>query len=83
MIKNPPADADGNPLQYSCLENLMDRGAWQTEVHGVTESDMTEGTWHACTQEFHSDADAVLGSTLLRTSRAGPHSQLWLHIGFT
>ena len=28
----------GNPLQYSCLENPMDRGAWQTAVHGVTKS---------------------------------------------
>ena len=26
----------GNPLQYSCLENPMDRGAWQATVHGVT-----------------------------------------------
>ena len=32
---------DGNPLQYSCLENSLDRGAWQDIVHGVT-SDMTE-----------------------------------------
>ena len=29
---------NGNPLQYSCLENAMDRGAWQDTVHGVTES---------------------------------------------
>ena len=28
----------GNPLQYSCLENPMDRGAWQTAVHRVTQS---------------------------------------------
>ena len=28
----------GNPLQYSCLENPMDRGAWQIMVHGVTKS---------------------------------------------
>ena len=28
----------GNPLQYSCLENLMDRGAWQVAVHRVTKS---------------------------------------------
>ena len=28
----------GNPLQYSCLENLMDRGAWWATVHGVTKS---------------------------------------------
>ena len=35
---------EGNeyPLQYSCLENSMDRGAWQATVHGVTELDMTE-----------------------------------------
>ena len=32
---------NGNLLQYSCLENFMDRGAWQDIVHGVT-SDMTE-----------------------------------------
>ena len=54
MIKNPPASAgdtgsipglgrcpgegNGHPLQYSCLENSMDRGAWQATVHGVTKS---------------------------------------------
>ena len=31
------------PLQYSCLDNLMDRGAWQATVHGVAELDMTKG----------------------------------------
>ena len=29
---------NGNPLQYSCLENLMDRRAWQTTVHGVAKN---------------------------------------------
>ena len=29
---------NGNPLQYSCLENLIDRGAWQATVHGVAKS---------------------------------------------
>ena len=29
---------NGNPLQYSCLENPMDRGAWQATVHGITKS---------------------------------------------
>ena len=33
-----PGEANGNTLQYSCLENSMDRGAWQATVHGVTKS---------------------------------------------
>ena len=58
MVNNPPADAEdpglipewgrtlgagnGDPLQYSCLENPMDRGAWWATVHRVTEeSDVT------------------------------------------
>ena len=54
MVKNPPANAgdvglipglgrspgegNGNPLQYSCLENPMDKGAWQATVHGAAKS---------------------------------------------
>ena len=54
MVKNPPANAgdmgsipglgrspeegNGNPLQYSCLENPMDREFWQAIVHGVAKS---------------------------------------------
>ena len=54
MVKNPPANAgdagpisglgrspeegNGNPLQYSCPENPMDRGAWWVMVHGVLKS---------------------------------------------
>jgi len=33
-----PGGGHGNPLQYSCLENPMDRGAWQATVHGVAKS---------------------------------------------
>ena len=33
-----PGEGDGNPLQYSWLENRMDRGAWQATVHGVAKS---------------------------------------------
>ena len=38
-----------NPLQYSCLENPMDKGTWWATVHGVTESDTIEEIEHACT----------------------------------
>ena len=33
-----PGAGNGNPFQYLCLENPMDRGAWQATVHGVTKS---------------------------------------------
>ena len=63
MVKNPPANAgdlgdaglipgegNDNPLQYSCLENPMDRGAWQATVHGGhKELDTTE---HLSTHSF-------------------------------
>ena len=67
MVENPPTNAgdagstpasgrypgEGNsyPLQDSCLENSMDRGTWQTIVHGVAKNQTTEqlGTYtHAC-----------------------------------
>jgi hypothetical protein len=42
VVKNPPANAsregNGTPLQYSCLENPMDGGAWKAAVHGVAKS---------------------------------------------
>ena len=45
-----PGEGNGNPLQYSCLENPMDRRAWQSTVHGVTKS-QTQLKWlsmHTC-----------------------------------
>ena len=39
-----PGGGNGSPLQYSCLENPMDRGAWWVTVHRVTELHATEGT---------------------------------------
>ena len=33
-----PGEGNGNPLQYSCLEKLMDRGAWQATIHEITKS---------------------------------------------
>ena len=46
---NEHGEGNGNPLQYSCLENPMDRGAWWATVHGVAKS------W------IHSSADGHLG----------------------
>ena len=41
--EDSPGEGNGNPLQYCCLKNPMDRGAWGTAVHGVEkELDMTE-----------------------------------------
>ena len=42
-LRRSPREGNGNPLQYSCLENSIDRGAWWATVHRVTkELDMTE-----------------------------------------
>ena len=63
MVKNPstnagnagrilgsqssPGGGNGNPLQYSCLENSMDRGAWGAIVHGVAKSQRPLSDWAA------------------------------------
>ena len=41
-----PGGGHSNPLQYYCLKNPMDRGAWRATVHRVTELDLTEATEH-------------------------------------
>ena len=43
-LRRSPGGGHGNPLQYSCPENPMDRGAWQATVHGVAKSYTTEVT---------------------------------------
>ena len=45
-----PGEGNGDPLQYSCLENSMDRGAWRATVYGLPIVDMTERLTHA---SFH------------------------------
>ena len=49
-----PGVEKGNPLQYSCLENSVDRGAWRTTVHGDTKSltRLSTGTAHTCSAAF-------------------------------
>ena len=42
QLGRSPGEENGNPLQYSCIGNPMDRGSWRSTVHGVTkESDTT------------------------------------------
>ena len=47
--KRSPGVRNGNLLLYSCLENPMDREAWQSTVHGVAKLDMTEHALHMWT----------------------------------
>ena len=57
-------EGNGNPFQYSCLENSMDRGAWWATVHGVTESWMQLSNYIFT---FHSIAQLLFISLPSRT----------------
>ena len=50
--EDPPENSTGNPLEYSCLENPMDRGAWRATVNGLTKNQTRlsthVGTWPPC-----------------------------------
>ena len=49
-LERSPGVGNGDPLQYSCLENSTDRGVWWGTIHGVPKSQMTE---HACHPSIH------------------------------
>ena len=48
-----PEGVHGNSLQYSCLENPMDKEAWWAPVHRVAELDMVEVIQHKCLPEYY------------------------------
>ena len=64
----PPGVGNGNLLQYSCLENSMDRGAWQATVHGVEKS-WTWPNMRACTR----------ARVCTHTHSTIPRLRLWAH----
>ena len=73
-----PGEGNGNQLQYSCLENPIDRGAWQSTVHGVTKEldtlDAKLGTSVLCSQCRYTQSNlctlkeaVIIMSSVLRT----------------
>ena len=91
VVKNPPANAGdvgsiprlerspggrhGKPLQYSCLENPMDRGAWRTIVHGVAKSQswLRQLSMHACKMKpLHELLTQTFVKNLLGNFPGGP-----------
>ena len=51
MLGRSPGGGHGNPLQYSCLENPMDKGAWRATVHGVTKTQTRLSNKHSTAQQ--------------------------------
>ena len=49
-LEYSPGERNGTPLQYSCLDNSMDRGTWKTTVHGISDLDMTGQLVHSTQQ---------------------------------
>ena len=41
-LERSPGEGNGNPLQYSCVENTMDRGTWWAPVHGISQARILE-----------------------------------------
>ena len=70
-----PGEGNGNPLQYSCLESFVDRGAWRAIVHGIAELDTTArltlntnfmvNMYPDLTHVLRSPATSILGQTYI------------------
>ena len=70
-----PGEGHGSPLQYSCLENSMDRGAWWATVPGVTKG-TTEGLTHTNNGMWCTNAS---GQTAITCHMDDSHS-VWFHV---
>ena len=77
----PPGGGNGNPLQYSCLENPMDRGAWWAAVHRIAKSThtprrqmrATSGVTELGERPCHRPALGTIHGLKLRVPGAAPH----------
>ena len=74
-----PGGGNGNPHQYSCLKNPIDRGAWRAAVHGIAELDMAEQLgMRACTPaRTHAHSfSVILASCVDLATFIGPTSSI-------
>ena len=80
----PNGEGNGTPLQYSCLENPMDRGAWWTAVHGISKSQtrLSDFTFtlyfHALEKEMATHS-SVLAWRIPGTGEPGGLLSVWSH----
>ena len=77
--RRSPGGGHGNPLQYSCLENPMDREAWWAPVHGVANSQTHWSDWlHNKAHILHHRKQAGSWAWILLITLLGRRLQLWL-----
>ena len=75
-LGRPPGEGNGNPLQYSCLGNPMDRGAWWAAVHGVTKSWTRLSDWYfhfISYSQLHSLTRTLIWSQLQNLTTSASH----------
>ena len=79
-IKLPTGEGNGTPLQYSCLENPMDRGAWKAAVHGVAKSQARHSDF-TLTFHFHTlEKEMATHSSVLAWRIQGRGSLVGCHL---
>ena len=80
----PNGEGNGTPLQYSCLENPMDRGAWWTAVHGISKSrtrlsDFTFTLYFHALEKETATHSSVLAWRIPGTGEPGGQLSVWSH----